>query len=296
MRVIELNNGALHLRVAPETGGAPWGFWSRRDEGRFDWFRPGGVSDGADALAASCFPLVPYSNRIRKGRFRFQGDQVALPRNFGDHPHSIHGHGWQAPWRVIEAARDRLVLSYRHAPDAWPFAYQARQAFRLSESALEISLELENLAESEMPAGLGLHPYFPLRGSARLTASVSGVWLTDDEAMPTERIAPPPRWDLSRGAEIAGMEIDNVFDGWDGAARIAWPGSGAALTITADVPLRHLVVFAPPGSDFFCVEPVSHMTDAFNLAAGGLADTGMRVVAPGETLSARVTFAPEPSS
>ena len=53
------------------------------------------------------------------------------------------------------------------------------------------------------------------------------------------------------------------------------------------------MLFTPAGEDFLCVEPVSHGTDAFNLAAAGAADTGIRVLAPGETFEAQVNFAPD---
>jgi aldose 1-epimerase len=54
-----------------------------------------------------------------------------------------------------------------------------------------------------------------------------------------------------------------------------------------------LVLYTPPAADFFCVEPVSHVTDAVNLAASGRTDTGLRVLAPGETLRAAMTLVPE---
>jgi aldose 1-epimerase len=41
------------------------------------------------------------------------------------------------------------------------------------------------------------------------------------------------------------------------------------------------VVYVPPDRDFFAVEPVTHMTDAFNRAARGERDTGTRHLAPG---------------
>ena len=63
--------------------------------------------------------------------------------------------------------------------------------------------------------------------------------------------------------------------------------------MTAEAPLDFLVVYTPKGRSFFCAEPVSHMTDAFNLAAGGRTDTGARTLAPGETLRAVVTLAVE---
>ena len=44
---------------------------------------------------------------------------------------------------------------------------------------------------------------------------------------------------------------------------------------------------------FFCAEPVSHVTDGFNLAAAGRTHTVARVLAPGETSRGVVTLAVE---
>ena len=62
----------------------------------------------------------------------------------------------------------------------------------------------------------------------------------------------------------------NGFSGWNGQVALEWPESRTRLTMAADVGLRHLVVYTPPGADFFCVEPVSHSVDAFNLAEQGV--------------------------
>ena len=67
--------------------------------------------DGADdPLAMASFPLVPYANRIAQGRFAFDGADHQLPRNFGDHPHSIHGFGWQASWTAKATGADHVLL------------------------------------------------------------------------------------------------------------------------------------------------------------------------------------------
>jgi aldose 1-epimerase len=62
--------------------------------------------------------------------------------------------------------------------------------------------------------------------------------------------------------------------------------------MTVDPALSTLVIFSPPERSFFCVEPVSHCIDAFNLAAKGMGDTGMRVLASGESWEATVHFTP----
>jgi hypothetical protein len=58
-------------------------------------------------------------------------------------------------------------------------------------------------------------------------------------------------------------------DGWDGRARIEWPGRKLAVEITASENLGTYVLYSPAGErDFVCFEPVSHPVDAFNLPGG----------------------------
>jgi aldose 1-epimerase len=111
--------------------------------------------------------------------------------------------------------------------------------------------------------------------------------------MPTALAPPRPDADLSRGIGVDTSALDNCFVGWRRHAVLEWPEPGMRLVLTAEAPLDFLVVYTPPARPFFCAEPVSHVTDAFNLAAQGRTDTGARVLAPGETLRAAVTLTVE---
>ncbi len=293
--VVVLRAGPNEIGVAPACGGSI--AWYRTDHaGRcIDWLRPAtpGALAGANPEGMGCFPLVPFSNRVRNGRFRFRGRDVHLPLNVPGQPHAEHGHGWQAAWRLASHTDTSLVIEYRHKAGAWPFAYVAQQIFRLGEEGLSVEIEAENLGDEAMPLGLGLHPYFPRTKRTRLAAHVEAMWDTDDEVMPTLLIAPPPGRQLTQGVAVDVEAMDNGFTGWRRRARIEWPEHGAALTLTASAPLDFLVVYTPPGEPYFCAEPVSHCTDAFNLADQGRDDTGMAVLAAGQTLSASVRFTPE---
>jgi aldose 1-epimerase len=63
------------------------------------------------------------------------------------------------------------------------------------------------------------------------------------------------------------------------------------VTVTSAPPLDFLVLHAPAGTPYACLEPVSHAADAFNLAANGIAGAGARRLAPGEILAGRVRIA-----
>jgi aldose 1-epimerase len=293
VETITLERDGHRVVVAPGHGGALASYSAELGGRRVDLLREtGAVSADRPILDFASFPLVPYCSRIRDGRFSFGGRRVQLPLNFGDHPHSIHGHGWQRPWTVADRTAAAVTLEYRHAADSWPWAYQARQSIQLDGGGLSLELSVANRADSLMPVGLGFHPYFPRAGEARLKAKVAAVWRMDAEVMPVAREPVSAGWSLGDGMALAGRDLDNCFDGWDRMARIEWPKTGVALDLTASEPFGVLVVYAPAGQDFFCVEPVSNMTDAFNLAAAGNTATGTRTLEPGESIAGRMRLVP----
>jgi aldose 1-epimerase len=294
MELITLRAGGAGLTLAPAVGGAVTRYWWERDGAAWEWLRPTAPSALRDGHAhrAAAFPLVPFSNRIRAGRFVFGGRAVSLPLNRTREPHAIHGHGWQGRWRVVGAGPREARLEYRHAPGDWPWAYRATQRFTLTPAGLTVALALTNESAAPMPAGLGWHPYFPRAAGTRLTAEVSGVWRTDRETMPTTLVPPEAGADPSHGLIVSESRLDNCFVGWNHRALVEWPERGAGLAMTAEPPLDYLVVFTPRGRRFFCAEPVSHVTDAVNLAAAGHPDTGLHVLAPGETLASTITLTP----
>jgi aldose 1-epimerase len=272
-----LAQGALSLALAPAAGGAVAGFACR---GRPVLRAPAAGARHADQLA--CFPLVPFSNRVRDGVFCYRGREIRLPPNHFD-PHPLHGDGWQAVWQVSEASATVAGLAYEHAGRAgWPWPYRAEQSFTLEPRGLAARLVLRNLAAEPFPAGLGFHPYFP-RAGARLTTDLDGVWLSDATRIPTEWAELPAHWNFSRGLALAGLDIDHCFTGWSGEAILSWPYG--SCRITAPPPLDKLVIYVPPGEDFFCIEPVSNVNDGFNLRSRGVPATGVRDLAPGEAFA-----------
>lgn len=291
--LITIEDGLAVVEIAPDVGGAVASYRWRTGSGAIDWLRPAEPAALAsrDAGAMGCFPLVPYSNRIRDGRFTFANRPVTLPITPED-PHHEHGHGWRRPWTVDEHDGASTVLTYRHAPDSWPWSYEARQRLSLANGQLAIRLSIRNLAETPMPAGIGLHPYFPSTPLAWIEARVTGMWEADAEILPVRHRAPPGGANPTAGIAVSSTALDTVFTGWSRSARIIWPEFGRRLDIEVETPLDRLVLYTPPGEDYFCAEPVSNMTDAFNHLADPRVDTGCIVLQPGEACGATVRFAP----
>ncbi|WP_281409103.1 hypothetical protein [Mesorhizobium sp. B2-4-14] len=135
--LVSISDGLATAEIAPATGGALASYRWWRNGAAVDWLRPADPAaiDRRDAGAMACFPLVPYSNRIRGGRFEFAGRIVELP-TAPDDPHHEHGHGWRRPWTVARHETGAVVLRYRHTADSWPWSYEAEQEISLADGRL----------------------------------------------------------------------------------------------------------------------------------------------------------------
>lgn len=264
--------GPWEAGLLPELGGAI--AYLTRDGCDVLRRAPDGVDD---PLESGCFPLIPYANRIAHGRFSFAGEAYRLPLNFGDHPHSLHGVGWQSRWTMEMEGPADAVMALRHAGGTgWPWPFRAEQRLTLDDDGLTVSLLLTNEGDQTMPAGLGFHPYFPRDASTRLTMAAERMWEGDETMIPTRAVAADAFGDWRAGAGFPDRLIDNSFDGWTGQAVI--DGAGGVTRIGA-IGARAVHLYAPPGETFLCVEPVSHLPDALN--QGFAIDT----LDPGETLT-----------
>jgi aldose 1-epimerase len=234
----------------------------------------------AAARASASYPLVPYSNRLGYRRFRWHGENHTTAPNFDDNPHSVHGVGWLRPWRVVSAAGTEAELLYVHTPDEhWPFAFESRQRFELSEQSLTLRLAITNTDRRAQPVGLGWHPYFPKRSRSRLHAEVSGRWESDASGLPVRQL---PQAGLD--GDVAHMGFDHCFDDWKGAARLR--DERLSLKLTSS--LTRLVVYTPETKPYWCVEPVSHVSNAVHMAEP--ARHGLVDLMPGDTHEAWMTL------
>ncbi|HVF65814.1 MAG TPA: aldose 1-epimerase [Casimicrobiaceae bacterium] len=302
--LVTLVAGDARVVVAPAVGGAVVAF-SWRNNAVLRVTPDDAIASGRVREFAS-YPLVPFSNRIANATLATRdGRSHALIRNFGDHPHTIHGVGWQREWNVDAVEAQSVCMSHAHRPESngptsWPFAYDAVQSITVRadahEATLTLTLAIRNVDSTPFPFGLGWHPFFPKDAITRLGFHAATYWATDDTRLPTtshdasgDAAFDPPR-------VVGDTSLDHVYAGWDGRARLEYPERNLAVTIEADTTCAHLVVYAPPAGSTIAVEPVTHMTDAFNRFARGETGTGTRLLTPGSAYSCTMRIAVTPST
>jgi aldose 1-epimerase len=285
-RAVFLRDGAITVGVAPDCGGALTRFEIRTSGSCIDIFRRAVKENqsGHCALGASCFPLIPYGGRLRGGVFQFEGRSHQFALNALPERHSSHGDGWTRAWTLDFLDRRRAIMSLPADPSL-PFQYEARQSIEIADDRVTIRLSARNVGEHRIPMGLGLHPYFANRSLAVIKADVPNQWEWDSEMMPVRQLSNPLAARLARGALVSEMPIASEFEGWSGCAAVDWPQLHLRVCLVTTPALRHAVMWVPTGQDFFCFEPVSHASDAFNRL--GNAAHGMEVLAPNGFLEQR---------
>lgn len=279
---VTLSAGRLVLRLSPSIGGSISAFeWTDGDQARPILRKC--HSPLEKVLDAACFPLVPYVNRIRGGRFSFRGRDISLAPNMAGDPSPLHGQGWLNPWVVDEAGESRAVLGFRHSAGEWPWGYEGREEFTLDGSGLSVRLSCRNTSADPMPCGLGEHPYFPCGPNTRLDTHVTGAWTIDEHILPVEKVRAEGRFDL-RNRLVCGQDLDNGFGGWGGEARMSDPDWPYELRMSSPN-AKFFQLYSPPTGGIFVAEPVTHANAALNAPESEWPELGMRVLEPGEAMS-----------
>lgn len=278
--------GDYRLVAAPARGGSILSFTWRGEPVMRE-------AEGPGILDVSCFLMVPFANRIANGRFDWRGQPMVVPPNFaGEDAHNpIHGYGWLSPWEVSQVGDDRLELVHERDGGDWPWPYRAVAEYALDADGLSARLSLTNTGGETMPAGLGFHPYFPRTVATRYLGLHRGEWRGEGNPLPVTLDERDTAVDWWAGCPVSTRVVDTVYAGREGPLEVIWPERAMAVTITPSANLNRTAVYAPAGSDWFCVEPVSHLTDALNGRDPG---APMPALEPGETLSAEMRLSVRP--
>jgi aldose 1-epimerase len=288
---LTLSSDILELQLSPSIGGAISDFAWKGGGGRRVILRES-HTPLENVLDASCFPLVPFVNRIRGGCFTFRGRQIRLSPNMPGDPSPLHGQGWTSPWRVESSADGEAVLAFDHRSGEWPWAYEARQLLRLEDNALHLRLTCRNTSAEPMPCGLGFHPYFRCGPATRIETEVDDVWTVDKDVLPVARMPAEGRYAIG-GDPVCGRGLDNGYGGWSGRTLLADPGWPYEIELSS-LSARYFQLYSPEQGGIFVAEPVTHANAALNEPEADWARLGIQLLESGEEMSLDARIAVEP--
>jgi aldose 1-epimerase len=225
--------------------------------------------------------LAPWPNRLRDGRYEFEGREYALPMNDPVSRTAIHGLVRGLRWRLLQASASALTVGCELRPTAgYPFSVSLQTRWSLSAEGLVAQHRARCGRGGPAPFGLGVHPYVLLAGATvdglRLTVPADSVLRTDDRHLPlvVEAVEGTDD-DFRQGRTVGAAVLDTAFTGLqrDGVGRATIQLSapdGASVEVWLDRAFGWVQIFTgdtlgPPRTRrSVAVEPMTCPADAFN--------------------------------
>lgn len=286
VEIIELADAkaSAFVRIAPSIGNNSYEMTVKGQRVFWSPYQTVGELKAKPAMAGNPF-LAPWANRLDEEAFWANGKKYKLNaelKNFrlDGSKQPIHGLVvYASQWQVVslmggeEQAAVTSRLEFWKYPDwmaQFPFAHTLEMTYRLKNGALEVETVLENHSTDTMPVSVAYHPYFTLPGvprdSWKVRLPVKQHVELNAKLTPTGERKP---FQMAQPVELAGRQFDDVFAGVDSQGEFAVEGGGKRIALRFGPKFPVAVVYAPPGRDFICFEPMSGITNAFNLAHAG---------------------------
>jgi aldose 1-epimerase len=236
--------------------------------------------------------LIPWPNRIRDGRYVFNGVSQQLALSEPDRHNAIHGLVTYVPWVLIDKQADAVTNRVRIYPQhGWPGTLEATITHRISAQGLTVRVEATNIGTEDLPFGYGAHPYLTVGESTvddlALSVPAASYLEVDDRLLPV-RISSVAgtAYDLRGGPVLGSVNLDTALTdlhrGSDGRWRVVLVLGERSVELWGDEAMHWVQVFTggPSRQSSIAVEPMTCGPDAFNL---GPTHHHLRVLGAGET-------------
>jgi aldose 1-epimerase len=256
--------------------------------------------------------LSPWANRIDGNAYWADGKKYLLNldlKNFRLDSNQLPMHGlvvYAKEWKVTRLEADNRsatvtsTLEFWRRPDwmaQFPFAHNLEMTYRLEDGRLEVAMAVHNLSSEAMPLSLGFHTYYRISESPRddwqIHVPAERHVETNQLLIPTGELKPAT---LSDPQPLRNFRLDDGFAGLRrdsaGKAELWVKGSHEQIKVILGPKYKVAVVFAPPGRDYVCFEPMTGVTDAFNLAHEGKYKD-LQSIPPGGTWKESYWIVPE---
>jgi aldose 1-epimerase len=229
-------------------------------------------------------PLIPWPNRLRDGRYEWDGETLQLSLSDTKLANAIHGLVRWRNWQVLVWEPARVTFGLRLFPMAgYPFTLGLTIEYELSDGGLRVCTRAENLGTRACPYGVGFHPYLTLGGSidsARLTVPAQRILTTDEQMIPiSSQPVAGTQFDFRAPRPIGTLVLDACFGDLardrGGRAHVTLAVDEASVTVWLGAAYHYVMVYSGDTLGVtarrrraLAVEPMSCAPNAFASGEG----------------------------
>ncbi|MEM6105146.1 aldose 1-epimerase [Mycobacterium sp. 050272] len=230
--------------------------------------------------------LYPWANRLSGNTYTAENVTVELtPGENGVRadPNGLPIHGTLAAypdWRVVAESANELTAEVDFGAEpqllaGFPYPHLLTVSVRLAERTLTVRTTVTATGATAVPLCFGFHPYLRVPDTARAEWIIETPPLRhlslDERGLPTGEFSQQP----AKKEPLGDNAFDDAYDQVAEGAVFAVSGGGRRLEVHFEQGYSATQIFAPPGEDLVCFEPMTAPTDA-------LSRGGYRTARPGE--------------
>lgn len=162
--------------------------------------------------------LLPWPNRIRDGKYTYNGKDFTVPTNESSRGTALHGLLFNVEWNLLKKGESTISFGYTlKASDGYPTQLDSVVSYALDDSGLTWTIESTNVGEVSAPYGVSIHPYLTARPGEKVdrwTLQLPSKFFMDVDS---ERLLPlgektvPEIFDFTSGKIIGDTFIDHAF-------------------------------------------------------------------------------------
>ncbi|MFT3871683.1 MAG: aldose 1-epimerase family protein [Nocardioides sp.] len=226
--------------------------------------------------------LAPWVNRIRDGRYVFEGETFQLALSEPGRHNASHGLVRNAAWTVEEHTEQSVTLLCKvMAQTGYPWSLDLRVSYDLSADGLTVTHWVANLADEPAPYAVGAHPYLTIDNTQidelELVLPAATRLLADpDRKLPTgTESVDGTDYDFRLTRPVGVTVFDHAFTDLvrdshgQATTELRDPRSGRGVALWVDEAHRWLQVYSGEETPAtarrsLAVEPMTAPPDAFN--------------------------------
>ncbi|MGH3632965.1 aldose 1-epimerase [Mycobacterium sp.] len=248
----------------------------------------------SDAKTMGIPILYPWANRLGDNTYTAEGATVELTlgsNGVRPDPNGLPIHGVLAAyprWRVITESENELTAETDFGADpellaSFPFPHLLALSVRLAERTLTVRTAVTPTGDKAVPLCFGFHPYLQLAGVPRREWIIETPPLRhlglDERSLPTGESSNQQ----ATTEPLGDKTFDDGYDHVPVGAVFAVSGGGRRIEVHFEQGYPAAQIFAPPGEDVVCFEPMAAPTDALRRG-------GYRVARPGDSAVAQFSI------
>lgn len=231
----------------------------------------------SDTYASSI--LFPFANRIKDGKYEFNGESYQLETNQKEEQNALHGLVYNKTFEVMDtkANADGVSVSLKYIETSkskgFPFTFEIDVEYAFTGNSLKLGISVKNTDSKTFPFTLGWHPYFVSNNLAESNL----LFESDEKFVLGNR-------NITIGTEsfslFGSFKIENkkLDDCWKlDSNTIQFNTPNYKFVIESTDYNNFLQVYTPPKYNIIAIEPTTGISDSFN---NGI---GLKTLKPSET-------------